>query len=123
MPTRRPRVNVTITEEQHALLTELAELQGRSSASYLKEMLDAATPLLRDLVPALRLASREMASKRDEVEGAMAPVMERFRALGMSAQLDLDEVLAAAAANAPGAQRTERSEGGRAKGGAKAARA
>jgi len=46
-----------MTEEQHTLLLELGALQGRSAASYLREMLDAAMPMLRELMPVLRAAA------------------------------------------------------------------
>jgi hypothetical protein len=46
-----------MTEEQHALLLELGALQGRSAASYLREMLDGAMPMLRELMPVLRTAA------------------------------------------------------------------
>lgn len=56
MPTRLPRLNVTISEEQHALLMRLGALQGRSAASYLRELLDASTPFLAALMPTLEAA-------------------------------------------------------------------
>lgn len=57
MQKRSPRINVALTPEQHSLLLELGSLQGRSAASYLREMLDGAMPMLRDLMPVLRAAA------------------------------------------------------------------
>lgn len=57
MPAKSPRVQVTVTEEQHALLLELGRMQGRSASSYFREMLDTITPTLRHLVPLLRDAT------------------------------------------------------------------
>lgn len=54
MPTQLPRVNVTVTPEQHALLMELAASGGFSAAGFLRLVLDAATPFLREAVPAIR---------------------------------------------------------------------
>lgn len=56
MPTLRPRVNVTVTEEQHALLLELGALEGRSASSYLRQMLDLTEPSFR---AALKLAKMQ----------------------------------------------------------------
>lgn len=57
MPSRSPRINVVVSDEQHQLLSELASLQERSAASYLRELLDMATPLYRSLLPILRASS------------------------------------------------------------------
>lgn len=90
MPSSKPRIGVTVSEEQHALLADLAKLQGRSSASYLLEMLDAATPLLRSLVPAMREASQELKAKDQELRGHIGSILKEMRALGLTDQLDLD---------------------------------
>ena len=54
MPTPNPRLLVVVTPEQHELLADLAKLQGRSSASFLRELLDNATPILRSLRKTMR---------------------------------------------------------------------
>jgi hypothetical protein len=54
MPTIKPRLMVTISEQQSQLLAELGRLQGRSRASYLVELLNGAEPLLGALLPVLR---------------------------------------------------------------------
>lgn len=115
MPTKLPRLNVTVTPEQHSLLLELAELNGGSASGYLRQMLDTATPLLRAAVPALRMASQEMDAKRDEVQTALASMLAELERSGFLTQGDLLGQLDAAAAH--GAARTERGEGGRAKSG------
>ena len=57
MPTTSPRINVVVSAEQHQLLTELGSLQERSAASYVRELVDMATPLYRSLLPILRASS------------------------------------------------------------------
>ena len=54
MSSKSPRVNVVVTEEQHALLMEMGRLQRRSAASFLRELLDTATPIMRVALPILR---------------------------------------------------------------------
>jgi len=76
MPTKLPRLNVTITSEQHGLLLELAKLNGGSAAGYLRQMLDAATPLLRETVPLLRAASEEMELTREQVSQLLQPLRD-----------------------------------------------
>lgn len=108
MPSKLPRVNVTVSKEQHALLLELAKLNGGSAAGYLRQMLDAATPLLRATVPALRAASQEMNLTKAEAEKQIEEMLAALSAVGVNPQLDLLETPAKGAAH-----RTERSEGGR----------
>lgn len=106
MPPRKspPRVNVVVTEEQLALLLEFARLDPdtRSASAFLRAMLDQATPLLRKTVPLMRAAAEELASNRAEVRTAITHFLSELHHADL-----LDE--------APGAPRTERSEGGRAK--------
>lgn len=108
MPTKLPRVNVTVTEEQHSLLSELATLNGGSAAGFVRQLLDQVTPLLRVVVPAMRSASEEMNTAQESLNA----ILREARNAGLNIdQLDLldDPALAA--------QRTERSEGGRSQSG------
>ena len=114
MPSKLPRVNVTVSEEQHALLLELAKLNGGSAAGYLRQMLDAATPLLRATVPALRAASQEMNTTKADAEKHIAEMLAALKAVGVNPQPDLLD-LQASERPPLAAHRTERSEGGRSK--------
>jgi hypothetical protein len=94
MPTRLPRLNVTVSEEQHALLMRLGALQGRSAASYLRELLDASTPFLTALAPTLD-AARAGELQAIEHQAAAAEDLARSLFASTSAdQLDLVEHLA-----------------------------
>lgn len=108
MPTRLPRVNVTVTEEQHSLLSEMATLNGGSAAGFVRQLLDQVTPLLRVVVPAMRTASEEMSTAQESLNA----ILREARNAGLRLdQLDLldDPALVE--------HRTERSEGGAAQGG------
>ena len=109
MPTKKPRVNVTVTSEQHALLLELASLQGTSASAILRQMLDQVTPLLRASVPLLRTAARETEITVQRAQELLKAPLEQLAELGALPQLDLLDPPAAAV-------RTERSEGGRGSG-------
>jgi hypothetical protein len=106
-----PRVNVVVTEEQQALLLELARLDPdtRSASGFLRQLLDEVTPLLRKTVPMMRAAAEELDSSR---EGLRGPLRDFLREVE---QMDLLETSSA------GANRTERSEGGRTRRGGRAA--
>lgn len=89
MPTKSPRINVTVTEEQHALLLELAELQGGSAAGFLRQQLDASTPLLRSVVPLMRRAAEEIELTRGEATRLLEEPLRMLRQMGLDEQLDM----------------------------------
>jgi hypothetical protein len=86
MPTRNFRVNTVITEEQHALLSELASLDPtvRSSAGFVRELIDQVTPLLRVTVPAMRAAAQEMDSSREELKGPLRDLLAAVQQLDLA---------------------------------------
>ncbi len=103
MPTRSPRLNVVVSEEQHALLLELASLDPDtpSASGFLRQLLDQVTPLLRKTVPMMRAATEELDSSREELRVPLRGFLAAMQ------QLDLID--------APqGAPRPQRSEDGRA---------
>jgi uncharacterized protein (DUF1778 family) len=61
----KPRINVVVTEDQHQLLMELGELQGRSASSFLREMLELTAPMLKATLTALKTAAA-VAEKQPE---------------------------------------------------------
>ncbi len=103
MPKRLPRVNVTVTPEQHALLLELASLQGGSAAAFLRQMLDQVTPLLRATVPALRSATQEVNS----AQHGLNQILSAARDAGLDTQAYLFDD------PSPGPPAPSASEGGR----------
>lgn len=78
MSGKSPRLCVAISDTQHRLLLDLANLQGRSAASFLREMLDAATPMLEAMLPVYRAAAKQAAMQPQElaeaIKGALAEV-------------------------------------------------
>lgn len=78
MSGKLPRLCVSITREQHALLLKLSALEGRSAASYLRQMLDTATPMLEAMVPVFEAAARQAAMQpqalADAIKAALADV-------------------------------------------------
>lgn len=93
MPAKSPRLCVSISEEQHSLLLELGSLQGRSAASYLREMLDATTPMLAAVLPIYRAAAAQAAIQPELLQQTIRDAIAGFEA--NQSQLDLLEHLAA----------------------------
>jgi hypothetical protein len=111
MPTKLPRVNVTVTEEQHRLLLELSHCTDLTAAGFLRMMLDAATPLLRRGVLSLGAMAGEDEEDREIRHYLFAELLEEWRQTGVFDQYDLP--LDQPDRPTRGAQRSERSERGR----------
>lgn len=88
VPTVLPRLSVVLTPEQHHLLTRLAELQGRSAASYVRRLLDVATPSLRSLAARLEGVEADTAAIDENAQAAIAQMLDEAED-ELAAQLDL----------------------------------
>lgn len=58
MPTKRPRINVTITPELHQALIEFRRASGMSPASMLSTMLSETVPVIQSMTEAYKLAKK-----------------------------------------------------------------
>jgi hypothetical protein len=86
MPKRQLRVNMVVTEEQHALLSELAELDPvnvRSAAGFMRDLLDRVTPLLRVQVPAMRAAAQELNTSREELQEPLRAFLVKMKQMDL----------------------------------------
>lgn len=85
MPTRLPRINIVVTEEQHALLSELAQLDPttRSSAGFVRELLDQVTPLLRAQVPAMRVAAQEKNAAAESLREPLRAFLDQMEQMNL----------------------------------------
>ena len=108
MPTKVQRLNITITEEQRALLFEMAELEGTSASSFVRGMLDKVTPMLRVAVPMLRQAAKQSELAQAEADRMIG---QMFREAVDAQQLDLlDDVGSTGRATTNATQRAAASE-------------
>lgn len=91
MPTPNPRLSIIVTEDQRDLLTSLGALQGRSAASYVRQIVDASTPHLKALLAALQAAStstQDLPALLSQVSAEIARKLEPYDDLN-HAQLEL----------------------------------
>lgn len=58
MPTTKPRITITLSDEQHTTLQALAQLQGVSMSSIVVDLVDTTLPVLQRLVSVLHNASQ-----------------------------------------------------------------
>lgn len=75
MSGKSPRLNVAVTDEQHKMLLELGKLQGRSAASYFREMLDLAEPAFAALLKIERAAKADKADLSRTIQEASQGVV------------------------------------------------
>ena len=79
MPSRNPRVNVTLTMQQYDLVSRLAKSQGRSRSAVLLELLETVTPVLQRVVVITEAAQRVQAQAkegfRESAERAEAAIL------------------------------------------------
>jgi hypothetical protein len=59
MPSKKPRVNLTINPELNDLLQDLAVLMKKPKSTIIVDFLDEITPMLKDLKEALELAEQK----------------------------------------------------------------
>lgn len=89
-PSASPRVNVVVTPDQHRYLMTLARHQNRSAASLVREMIDAAEPLMKRTVELLELTEEATEITRQTAIGAIRNVLDELADLtGTSDQLGL----------------------------------
>ena len=72
MPTLKPRVQVTLEPQTHAVIERLAELQGRTRGAVIADLLDSITPVMGRTVALLEAA----ASAPQQVKDGLRSVVE-----------------------------------------------
>lgn len=106
MPTKNPRLQITLSPQQYELLTRLSRAQRRPRTAVLMELLETVTPVLERVVVAIEAAERTQVMAReglrrsiDQAEQALLPHVQA--AMG---QFDMfvDRVVEGAASSAGG---------------------
>lgn len=89
MPTIKPRVQVTLEPETHAVIERFAQLQGRTRGSVIAELLDSVAPSLTRTVALLEAAFEAPKSVKNGLRG----VVESLRAELVDASGDASKQL------------------------------
>lgn len=93
MPTAKPRITVTLTEQQHAVLSSLAGLQKVSMSSIIVDLLDTTLPVLERLAGVLHNASTAPQNVLDELRRTAQSAENEVAAMGPAVMGLLDEML------------------------------
>lgn len=91
MPTLKPRITITLSDEQHATLQSLAELQGVSMSSVVVDLVDTALPVFQRLVSILHNASQAPQAVLDGLGASLNSALGDAQGLGneVMSQLNL----------------------------------
>ena len=75
MPTKLPRLAIVLAPEQHRLLMRLSLLQGRPASSYVRHLVDLATPSLRATLEPLERIRAEEAALNESLQAGLEEML------------------------------------------------
>ena len=93
MPTNKPRVQVTLEPETHAVIARFAQLQGRTRGSVIAELLDSVSPSLTRTVALLEAAFEAPESVKKGLRGVIEDLQGELVSASGDAAKQLDFVL------------------------------
>ena len=83
MPTNKPRITITLTEEQHDILSTVAQLQDVSMSSIVTDLIETTMPSFQRMAVMLEMAQqahssllRELGVSLEDATRAIAPEAE-----------------------------------------------
>ena len=107
MPTAKPRITITLTDQQHTVLSSLASVQKVSMSSIVVDLLETTIPVLERLAGVLHNASTAPQAVLDQIKLTAETAEADMLDLGASALRQLDLLEQAAAGRVPGGARSE----------------
>lgn len=73
MPTKKPRIAISVSVETKALLDELAEVSGQPASTFITELLEeSANALFRPIIDAMRMAKEKKVEAWDVLNAALS---------------------------------------------------
>lgn len=78
MPATSPRFTITVKPETDRALKRLAAIQGRPTASIIREYLEGVTPAIDDIADAMEAVREAEASARAELVGSLSEVHQEL---------------------------------------------
>ena len=93
MPTRNPRVNVTVTPERYDLISRLAKIQSCSRSAILIELLDMVAPVWERVVVVAEAAQRAQVQAKEVLQDSLDRAEAEILPHVMQAQGQVDLLL------------------------------
>lgn len=88
MPTKLPRITITVNQQTRALLQEMEDLSGQPASSFIREILEEAGPqLFQPMIQAMRLAK----DKKDEAWDVLNSALAQAQHTGSQLSLQIHE--------------------------------
>lgn len=103
MPTTKPRITITLSDEQHATLQSLASLQGVSMSSIVVDLVDTTLPVLQRLVSVLHNASQAPQAVLDGLSASLSQALGEAQGHGDAVMGQLDVLVRLAGGEGAGA--------------------
>ena len=90
MPTKKPRITITITDEQYAVLQDLSNVTGQSMSAAVVDLLETALPVLSRVAAVLEAAKNAPKEMRSGIAESFRQVEEQMMPLlaATNAQLE-----------------------------------
>lgn len=76
MPTSKPRITVTLTEEQHAILRKISAAGGQSMSGVISEFMLMAQPALERMAMSLQQLKQDLDADRQRVAEVLSELHE-----------------------------------------------
>lgn len=93
MATTKPRITITLTERQHAVLRSLSKSSGQSMSAYVVEFLDIALPTLERMAATMQAVASARESDIQRVRDQLDEAQRVFEPLAMAALAQADMFL------------------------------
>jgi hypothetical protein len=106
MPTAKPRITITLTDHQHAVLSALSQLQKASMSSIIVDLIDTTLPVLERLSVVLSNAASAPQSVLDEIRKSAELAESDVSSLQSSAYSALDDLVSSSAGAGSASART-----------------
>lgn len=102
MPTVKPRITITLTDEQHSTLHALAQVQGVSMSSIVVDLVETTLPVLKRLATVLRNASEAPQAVLDGLRASLESAEGDMVGHGQAVSEQLDLLVQLSAGGAAG---------------------
>jgi predicted DNA-binding protein len=91
MPTSKPRITVTLSERQHAVLRSLSKNSGQSMSAYIAELLELVLPTLERMAATMQALAQSRDGEMQRVREQLDEAQRVFEPLAMAvvAQADM----------------------------------
>lgn len=91
MATTKPRITVTLSQHQHAVLRSISESSGQPMSQFISEILDASLPTLERMAVAFERIASIRTEQRERFAGALEQAQTALEpiAQALSGQFDL----------------------------------